>query len=243
MNASLLARMTLGILAVVALAAVVAAGTAGELSGSASPNEIVARQGIARSATRPTCVPDDARIVLARGQVAVYRHAGDIRICNQERDDVTIATIGEKIFSPPVLQIRGNLVAFATYLDDVEMDMESVEIRLIDLDDKNQDTILRRVEAGEIIKIASLRLTADGTVAWIDCTSDRYPPQLRNGKGAECYRSGRLALVYKAARAGNDPFLRATRLDQGRTIIPSSLRLNGRTLSWKKGSRRRTAHL
>lgn len=235
--------MILSVLAA-ALAAAAIAATTGVFGGPGSSRASLAHEGIARSTSQAGCVPRAGKIVLARGQVAVYRNpAGDTRICNAQRNDITIATTGEKIFSPPVLQIRGNLVAFATYLDDAEMDMESVEIRLIDLDDHNQDTVLRRVEAGGIIKIASLRLTADGTVAWIDCTSDRYPPQLRNGRGTQCYRSGRLALVYKAARVGSDPILRATRLDRGRTITPSSLRLDGRTLSWRKAGRRRTDRL
>jgi len=231
--------MTLSVLTV-ALAAAGAVATAGVFHGSDTSNTSLAREGVARSTAQASCVPRAGKIVLARGQVAVYRNrAGNIRICNAQRNDITIATAGEEIFPPPVLQIRGDLVAFVTLID--EPDIEVVFVNVVDLADPNPDTRVSYTDAGGYIKIASLRLTAGGAVAWISCQSNRFPPQLRNGRGTECYRSGRPASVYKAIRVGDN--LGTRLLDRGRTITPSSLRLDGRTLSWTKAGRRRTARL
>jgi len=234
-------RVILSVLAA-ALAAAATAATIGAFDGSGSSKASLAHEGIARSNSQAACVPRAGKIVLARGQVAVYRNpAGDTRICNAQRNDITIATAGDDIFPPPVLRIRGNLVAFVTLLDD-EPDMEGVLlVNVVDLADPNPDTLVSYTDAGGYIKIASLRLTADGAIAWIACQSNRFPPQLRNGRGTECYRSGRSASVHKATRAGSN--LRTQLLDRGRRITPSSLRLDGRTLSWKEAGRRRTARL
>lgn len=191
---------------------------------------------VQHAAVRPACVPAGARLLVARGEVGVYRRSGRITACNEQRggfvlDDPPIS----RVFLPPVLKIRGNLIAYAEVTDDT--DIEAVDITLLDLAD---DAPARSVQAGGYVKIASLRLTAGGTVAWIACQTT-FPPELRNGKGTKCYRTGRQAYVAKAVPTGDD--LKFTELDRGRTITPSSLRLNGRTLSWKKEGRRRTARL
>ncbi|MEJ7787187.1 MAG: hypothetical protein WKF96_20490 [Solirubrobacteraceae bacterium] len=222
------------------LAVAATAAATAVFGGSGSSKASDAREGIARSSGEAGCVPRAGKIVLARGQVAVYRNpAGDTRICNGQRNDITIATAGDDIFPPPVLRIRGNLVAFVSLLD--EPDMEALLVNIVDLADPNPETMVSYTDAGGYIKIASLRLTADGAIAWIACQSSRFPPQLRNGRGTDCYRSGRSASLYKASRVGGD--LRTQLLDRGRRITPSSLRLDGRTLSWRNAGRRRTARL
>ena len=188
------------------------------------------------AAARPACVPADARLLAARGEAGVYRRSGRITACNAQRGGFVLDDPPtSRVFLPPVLKIRGNLIAYVEVTDDT--DVEAVDLTLLDLAD---DAPARSVQAGGYVKIASLRLTAGGTVAWIACQTT-FPPELRNGKGTNCYRTGRHAYVAKAVPTGDD--LRFTELDRDRTITPSSLRLKGRTLSWTKAGRRHTARL
>ena len=243
MSTSRVYRLALFMAAVGAGALVAAAATFGLRDDGGQQ----AAQLAARAPSTPECVSNDAHLVAARGQVAVYRTAaGDVRVCNAQRNDITLVTDGPglAIFAPPVLQIRGNLVAYVRVINDGP-DLQSVDIQLLDLDDRNPDTMIRSTKAGTtgFDKVASLRLSAHGSVAWIACYSHQFPPQLTNGEGKQCYRAGRRTLVIKAHRVGNERQLDERIVDSGTTITPTSLRLNGRTLTWRKAGRRQTSRL
>ena len=193
------------------------------------------------------CSPRGARVLASRGQVAVYRTGkGRIRACNAQRNDVTLANedlktlrfSGEAIARAPVLRIRGNFIAYVYVL--IDGDLESVTVQLLNLADPTPRPQVTEAGFKGFEKVASLRLTIDGTIAWIACWA---PPQLINGKGKACYRTGRRALVIKARPVGHAIRLREEILDRGQTITPSSLRLRGRTLTWRKAGRRQTAQL
>jgi hypothetical protein len=205
---------------------------------SEPPHVGVAKDTGIRVADRPSCVPASGRTVLVGGHVTVYRVGKvELRVCNQAGVDELVSNGASDVFLPPVLRIRGDRVVYAQAT--AELDRESVDIVVLDLTDRR----VRSVYAGGYTKIVSLRLAADGSVAWIDCPSSHFPPQLRNGRGTECYKAGRLASVAKATPVDTPSGFRLSVLDKGHAITPSSLRLSGRVLSWKNAGRRRSARL
>jgi hypothetical protein len=90
------------------------------------------------------------------------------------------------------------------------------------------------------VKVGSLRLKSNGSIAWIQC------PVLANSsvdgnQRPNCVSAGRSRnSVYKRDTLTKQGF---DRLDSGRQIDPSSLRLRGSTLSWVNHGKPRSATL
>ena len=93
------------------------------------------------------------------------------------------------------------------------------------------------------VKVGSLRVRRNGSMAWIACP-ERSDPELGPGpepasRRPNCVKPGSLDRVYKVEAPSAKPRL----LDKGRDIDPSSLRRKGSIISWVAGGKRRRATL
>jgi hypothetical protein len=93
------------------------------------------------------------------------------------------------------------------------------------------------------VKIGSLRVKRNGSMAWIMCPEREFPEL---GPGPEpasrrpnCVKTGDRNRVYKVEAPSERPKL----LDKGSDIDPSSLRRKGSVISWVADGKRRRATL
>lgn len=92
----------------------------------------------------------------------------------------------------------------------------------------------------KLVKVGSLRVKADGSLAWITCPERTALVYTINAsRTPNCVRAGDRDSVIALPRGATG----ATVLDTGRRIDPSSLRLRGSRLSWTDRGRRRHATL
>jgi hypothetical protein len=88
----------------------------------------------------------------------------------------------------------------------------------------------------QLVKVGSLRVTRRGTLVWIACPERGRRAKLTGARKPNCVRRGDRDAVYLSV-----PGSPLKRLDHGRTIDPSSLRLRSGRASWLHGHRRRHA--
>jgi hypothetical protein len=91
-------------------------------------------------------------------------------------------------------------------------------------------------EPHNLVKVGSLRVTRDGFLVWIACPERRHS-KLTGSRKPNCVRPGARDAVYTRAPGGKP----LKRIDHGRTIDPSSLRLRNGRASWLHGHHRRHA--
>jgi hypothetical protein len=89
-----------------------------------------------------------------------------------------------------------------------------------------------------LVKVGSLRVARDGTLMWIACPHAKRS-KVDGSSEPSCARPGRRDTVWLRPPEGR-PF---KRLDRGRTIDPSSLRLKHGRISWIHGRHRLHAAL
>jgi hypothetical protein len=87
----------------------------------------------------------------------------------------------------------------------------------------------------QLVKVGSLRVSRGGTLVWIACPERRLT-KLTGSRKPNCVRPGDRDTVYLRIRGRP-----LKRLDHGRTIDPSSLRLRSGRASWLHGHHRRHA--
>jgi hypothetical protein len=85
-----------------------------------------------------------------------------------------------------------------------------------------------------LVKVGSLRVTRSGTLVWIACPERRHT-KLSGSRKPNCVRAGAADAVYMRV-SRSEPL---KRLDHGRSIDPSSLRLKSGRASWLHGGHRR----
>jgi hypothetical protein len=152
-------------------------------------------------------------------------------------------------FSRPAMHLRGAVMAGAVNdCSDVESSCETL-IQLTDLAAVQTELVVnaRPPRGPDLVKVGSLRLTANGGVAWITCpdgpADDGYAEALR---GPSCTRPGfrdSVLAVRRDERPARGRTFAVTVLAHSSTIDPSSLRVRGNVVSWRQGDRRRHVYL
>ena len=156
--------------------------------------------------------------------------------------DVPDATFA---FLPPAISLTHEIVGFAVESCDEGTETCTTDvagIRLTDTDISTQHVQGYSADptSQQVVKVGSLRMKRNGSVAWITCPERSVQPdEVIGARHPNCVRPGDRDRVYKLeGRAG-----KATLLDHGRAIDPSSLRRGGSRLSWLHGRHRRHAVL
>lgn len=200
-----------------------------------------------------TCGPADAKTIIANDRIRVYKEAtrrkdeadGDVIACLASTDvrrvlesqlDTTYT------FRPPALHLRGALIGKATDFCDQETGCETL-VTVLDLSKTfTDDPVAINGSVGEpkrLVKVGSLRFRPNGSIAWIAC-SENDPQVFSASRQPNCVRPGRGRKWVMRKSVGSS---KAEVLDTGRQIDPSSLRLSGSRLTWKKDGRRRVRQL
>jgi hypothetical protein len=145
---------------------------------------------------------------------------------------------GPDYFPRPAVDMSGTLVGFAIVAGDgAEPANPSIEI----------EDLAKPLGKGRLldlpvfdVKVGSLRLKANGSIAWIQCP---VPPNssVDGSERPNCVSAGRSKnSVYKRDTLTEQGF---DRLDSGRQIDPSSLQLHGSRLTWIDAGSPRSAML
>jgi hypothetical protein len=147
---------------------------------------------------------------------------------------------GEYPFLGPAIDLNGPVVGNA--VEQCDSDFCATSIAATDMREQhpsqgNLNGSYGAPKPHHLVKVGSLRVARDGTLTWIAC------PETKRSKvdglsEPSCVRAGHRDTVW-VHRKGK-PF---KRLDMGRTIDPSSLRLKGGRISWIHGHHRRHAAL
>jgi hypothetical protein len=137
-------------------------------------------------------------------------------------------------FLPPALHLNRSVVGFGFDLCDGDC---RTTVTAVDLT-TGADINAGPASASTRVKIGSLRVRSNGSVAWIACP-EHQRRDLTASRRPNCVRAGSLDSVYRRRVGSRTREL----LDRGRAIDPSSLSLTGTTLSWLHNGRKHTAPL
>ncbi len=197
------------------------------------------------------CGPADAKTIVANDRVRIYKvitprdeSKDDVVACLEDSDvRRTLESPGDTfyVFRPPALQLRGTLVGSAIDFCPPEEDcLTSIQVR--DLSRPSEPSALLNGSRGtprRLFKVGSLRFRPNGSLAWIAC-SENDAQVFSASRQPNCVRPGRGRTWVVRKSVGMS---KAEVLDTGRRIDPSSLRLSGSRLTWKKDGRRRVRQL
>lgn len=202
-------------------------------------------------ARQATCGPNNAKTIVANDRIRVYKEAaprgedGDIEAClegTQVRRVLESQLDTTYTFRPPAMQLRGSMIGLATDFCDQETGCETY-VNVLDLSktftEKPTSINGSQGEPRRLVKVGSLRFRPNGSMAWIACT-ENDPQVFSASRQPNCVRPGRGRKWVMRKRVGSS---KAEVLDSGRQIDPSSLRLAGSRLTWKKDGRRRVRQL
>lgn len=198
-----------------------------------------------------TCGPADAKTIVANDRIRVYKVVtpgdnaeDDVVACLQDSDiRRTLASPGDTyyVFRPPALQLRGTLIGSAIDFCPPEEDcLTSIQVE--DLSRPSDPSALLNGSRGaprRLFKVGSLRFRPSGSIAWIACT-ENDTQVFSASRQPNCVRPGRGRKWVMRDGGGST---KAEVLDTGRQIDPSSLRLAGSRLTWRKDGRRRIGRL
>lgn len=198
------------------------------------------------------CGPADAKTIIANDRIRVYQ----VTTPRDDADDDVVACLAGTrvrstmespgdtyyVFRPPALQLRGTLIGSAIDFCDMETGCKT-SIAVEDLARTDREQLLNSHSGGprgqRLIKVGSLRFRPSGSVAWIACT-ENDPQVFSASRQPNCVRPGRGRKWVMRKRIGSS---KADVLDSGHQIDPSSLRLAGSRLTWKKDGDRRVRQL
>lgn len=210
--------------------------------GLGQPAVIAKRPAFVREGPASECRPRRSRTVVASSTARAFslKEQGGTSLygCLLARGvEVFLAGDPDQVpFPPPAIALAGPLVAYAEDACDPE-DCSTV-VRVTDLRDEERglnrsiaaDPLRRTDEL--VARLGSVRVKANGAVAWISC--DRGFDY-----GELCKKGGRATRVWKLGAAAEKPKLVAS----GAGIDPRSLQLRGSRLNWRQSGRQRTAFL
>lgn len=215
------------------------------------PDLSVAIAGEAR--TCPKGLPAVAQNDFVRVYKVRDRHSRrgyEVDACSRttrERYPIDLPPSGIYAFLGPSISLRGPLVGYAQQVcgPDGRVDgsdggscFSTVKVRNFDIgDDVNASPA--GPPGRSLVKVGSLRVKANGSVAWIACP-ERHRKRAIGRRGPNCVRPGDFNYVL-ADQGGSRR--RPLILARGRGIDPDSLRLAGSTLSWNRNGRRVRAKL
>jgi hypothetical protein len=222
---------------------------------------LVAAGGVAASAGSPVaasagkCGGGHTRTLVENSQVRVYSvpsSAGvqrkfDVVACAKEtgkRISLDVPEENDYAFLPPAIGVSGSVVGHAEeshcgVQGDCLTGVQAHDMRFAG----TRRDLLNGGPAGpaghRLVKVGSLRVTRSGALIWITCPESARRAGIRGSQKPNCVRAGAMDRVY-TYRTRTGPL---KRLDSGRSIDPSSLRLHGNRASWKHGGKRRHATL
>jgi hypothetical protein len=176
------------------------------------------------------CGPAAARTLAASSIARVYASRGTVFGCSSHAAGSTQlgqvkSCIGRSQVGLAV--VKGELAAFGLRRCGVDTGQASVVVERLDNRRPVHSAVVftGRLRPESYTQVASLVLKLDGSVAWIGTAASVVNP---NRQSVE---------VHAIGRAGE------RLLDSGGGIAARSLRLRGSVLSWRHGSRTRTARL
>jgi hypothetical protein len=142
-------------------------------------------------------------------------------------------------FLPPAMDLTGPVIGYA----DEQCNEEVCETGVLAIDMRHPHDAAGFLNGSvgsptspRLVKVGSLRVTGGGTLVWIACP-ERHRRKLTGSRAPNCNDRGDRDSVYV-----NPPDKRPIkRLDRGKTIDPSSLRMTGHRVRWRHGDRWRHA--
>ena len=175
-----------------------------------------------RSSCRP---PSGSTVLRSNREAVVYKlRGGSVRGCSRLRGLHVGLVDSEYQTGPHAIDLEGSLVGYDWEQCDTGCDYE---INVTDLRDPEHGLNVRGEPDGESDQLGSIQVSRTGGYGWIECAY---------GKGCA---PGTVSGVYKL----DSDEVRSDRLARGRSVSPRSLTLQGSTLAWLEGGRRRTATL
>ena len=221
---------------------------------------LVAAGGLAASAVNRVaasaghCAGGHTRTLVENSHVRVYSvpsSAGvhrkfDVVACAKDtgkRISLDVPEENRYAFLPPAIGLKGSVVGHAiqSYCGvqgDCSTSVQAHDMRFAG----TQRDLLNGGPAGpprhRLVKVGSLRVTSTGTLIWITCPESARRAGIKGSRRPNCVRAGDRDSVYRLLKTGP-----VKRLDRGRSIDPSSLRLHGNRASWKHGDKLRHATL
>ena len=197
------------------------------------------------------CAARASTTLLENSQVRVFRqptHASrrkfEVFACSKASGQGTpLGAVGggDYPFLPPAIDLSGPVVGSA--VEQCDSDFCATSIAATDMREPhpsqgNLNGSYAAPRPHHLVKVGSLAVARNGTLIWIACP-ERSRAKVRGSREPNCVRAGDRDTVWLRRPKGS-PF---KRLDMGRTIDPSSLRLKDGRISWVHGHRRRHAGL
>jgi hypothetical protein len=196
------------------------------------------------------CSARASTTLLENSQVRVYKQPTrygargfDVFSCLKatgEGDILGGSSVGDYPFLPPAIDLAGPVIGYAT--EECDREFCGTSIDAVDVRHKNSVDGFLNSSYGSprhhtVVKVGSLRVSRRGTLVWIACPERSKHSKLIGSRKPNCVRAGDADAVYLRAPGGKP----LRRLDHGRTIDPSSLRLKAGRASWVHGRHRRSA--
>ena len=197
-----------------------------------APRLVGALPTFVQEAPPEACTPPGQPLVLSTPEATIFTRDGRPYACLRARG-VPVALAPEPEQSAGVSSSTahaGALIAYPAYYLGHSTDNTSVKVT--DLRDPFSG-VNREVDPegfDHSPTVLQIRLKSNGAVAWIDCPS----------AAGNC---GRVGGAVKHVAALDSRALKMRRLDSGRRIDPTSFRLRGSTLTWRKRGKVRHATL
>ena len=195
------------------------------------------------------CAVRGSTTLRENGQVRVYRvpeHGKqrdfEVFACSKASGEGTplgAIAAGDYPFLGPVIDLNGPVIGYATQ----ECDREFCGTSIAATDMRHPNDVHGFLNGSygaprpHLVKVGSLQVARGGKLMWISCPQTRRS-EVDGLSEPSCVRAGHRDTVW--LRAKGEPF---QRLDRGRTIDPSSLRLEHGRISWIHGRHRRHASL
>jgi hypothetical protein len=208
------------------LALAVGAGALGSC-GASSGHRTASTTGAPTTTT--ACDQQGTRTIAADRQARVFTTRGIVYGCalrtgKQYRLGQLTSCIGSDRTGP--LALAGELVGYGSQRCGIDTGVSQVIVRNL-ADGKQlraEAALTGGLGAESYVSVSSVVLKADGAVAWI-------------ATGGSIFARGRARQVHRADASGHAV------LDSGTPVNPSSLRLHGSRLTWKRGHATHSAQL
>jgi hypothetical protein len=201
------------------------------------------------SAARSKCASRHSTTILQNRKVRVFKQPTrdgirgfDVYACHKpsgETKELGNSFIGDYPFLPPAIGLSGPVIGYA----DEECDEEYCATGTLAIDMRHPHDYrgdlngsYAREKGHRLAKVGSLRVTRRGSLIWIACP-EKHGAKLTGSREPTCVRPGARDGVYLSVP--KRPYLK--RLDHGRMIDPSSLRLTGHRARWLHGTHWRHA--
>jgi hypothetical protein len=196
------------------------------------------------------CASRHSTTILQNSKVRVFKQPTrngvrgfDVYACHKASGEALIlgdSFIGDYPFLPPAIALAGPVIGYADEL----CDEESCDTSVSAIDMRHPHDYRGNLNGSyggppgqRLVKVGSLRVTRKGSLIWIACPEKRHS-RLTGSRRPNCVRAGARDAVYRSLSRGE-----LERLDRGKTIDPSSLRLTRHRASWRHGHHWRHANV